>query len=277
VNTSQDQIAVQKLLQREFAELRSKNPRISVRAFSKRLGLSAGALNEILKGERRVSAKMAAKIAERLLLSPSDRASLIGLFPKRVRRKHDDAERAAEREEALRLTADQFHAIAEWTHFAILSLVRTRDFRSDPAWIAERLEIRPDQAQASLQRLIRMGLLESDPENASKLRRTRTRIETSDDVRDLAIQRSHLEDLERVARSIRELPVELRDVSSFTVPADPALLPEAKVILRRAQDEIDELMKRSPGTEVYRVLTCLFPLTRVRQTAKKTLNQEKMK
>ena len=89
------------------------------------MGLSAGAANEILKGERRVSAKMAARLSKRLLLDPSEHAALIGEFP------------------------------------------------------------------------------------------------------------------ERVARAVRELPVELRDVSSLTMPADPKLLPEAKVILRRAQDQIE--------------------------------------
>ncbi|MGK5084879.1 hypothetical protein WDW37_16445 [Bdellovibrionota bacterium FG-1] len=51
----QDQISVQRLLRRKFEEARGKNPRVSIRAFAKRLGLSASAANEILKGERRVS------------------------------------------------------------------------------------------------------------------------------------------------------------------------------------------------------------------------------
>lgn len=264
-HTERSQIAVQKLLQRKFEELRAKNPRISVRAFAKRLGISASAVNEIIKGERRVSAKMADTLSKRMLLDPSERASLLAEFPERVRRLRRTADQAQKRAETLRLTADQFHAIADWTHFAILSLVRTADFKSDPSWIAERLGVRTDLARASLDRLIRMGLLEADPLDASKFKRTHARIQTSDDVFDLALQRGHVDDLERIARAVRELPVSLRDVSSLTLPADPSLLPEAKVILRQAQDRIEELMEQSPGSEVYRVMTCMFPLTRVRQ------------
>lgn len=275
MNTGNDQIAVQKLLHRKFEELRAKNPRVSIRAFAKRLGISAGAANEILRGERRVSAKMAAKLSQKLLLDPTERAQLLSEFPERVRRKRNEVAQASQRAEALRLTADQFHAIAEWTHFAILSLMRTEGFCSDPAWIGERLGIRADAAAASVQRLIRLGLVERESESEGviangrdsqrhpPLRRTAARIGTTDDVQNLAIQRLHLEDLERVARCVRELPVALRDVSSLTIPADPRLLPEAKVILRQAQDEIEALMEGTPGTEVYRVMTCLFPLTQV--------------
>jgi len=275
MNTDREQVAVQRLLQRKFEELKAKNRRASLRTFAQRLGISAGAANEILKGQRRVSAKMASRLAERLLLDPSESAFLLSQFPDPVRRKRDETARTYRRQQALRLTADQFHTIAEWTHFAILSLVRTRDFNADPEWIGERLGVRAEVAKASLMRLVRMGLLEVDPNDPSKLRRTQARVETSDDVLNLAMQRSHLEDLERVANSIQNLPVTLRDVSSFTLPVDLKLLPKAKIILRQAQDQIDELMNTSTGTEVYRILTCMFPLTQVREP--KISNQEKKK
>jgi uncharacterized protein (TIGR02147 family) len=257
-----EQITVQRLLRRKFEEARAKNPRYSIRAFSRRVGLSASAANEILKGERRISAKMADRIADRLMLNPTERAELLAAFPPRTRRKRLPGRGEPLTQDLLKLSADQFEAIAEWTHFAILSLVRIPGFKDDPKWIATRLGVRPEHAQASLQRLLRMGLIERTEAPDAPFRRTAHQIRTTDDVLSLSIQRSHLDDLERMAHAIRELPVTERDASSMTMPANPALFPQAKAILRRAQNEIDALMEASACTEVIRVFTCLYPLTR---------------
>lgn len=255
--TDHEQISVQRLLKRKFEEARAKNPRFSVRAFAKRLGLSAGATNEILKGERRVSIRMADRLAERLALSPLERAEMLKPFAKSAA-----AAENADADDLLKLTADQFEVIAEWTHFAVLSLVKVKGFKDDSKWIAKRLGIRPDQARATVERLLRLKLLERAE---AGLRRTSNRVQTSDDVLDLSIQRAHIEDLERVAKAIRELPVEYRDVSSITIPAHPKLFGRAKLILRQAQDQIADLMETQPATEVVRILTCMFPLTQIKE------------
>jgi len=54
---------------------------------------------------------------------------------------------------------DQYHLIADWYYFGILSLVETKDFQGTEEWIAERLGIQLRQARTAITRLERMELL----------------------------------------------------------------------------------------------------------------------
>ena len=155
------QLAVQNVLRKKFLEIQTRNPSYSVRAFSIKLGLHASATNEIMKGERRVSCKLAERIADRLLLDPSERTSILKFFQPTVKR--PAARRSTYEEEKeigsdyLKLTADQFELISNWIHFGILSLVKTKNFDSSPSSISERLGITEKQASDALERLERLG------------------------------------------------------------------------------------------------------------------------
>ncbi len=88
------------------------------------------------------------------------------------------------------------------------------------------------------------------------------RINTTDDIPDAVIQKSHLSDLELIKNKIR-LPIELRDFTSYTFPADPKLLSKAKDIIREAQEQLASLMMDGSTSQVYRISTYLYPLTEV--------------
>jgi uncharacterized protein (TIGR02147 family) len=262
-----EQVAAQKLLLRKLGEFQSKNPAFSVRAFARRLGLHASAANEILKGERAISKRMAERLADRLHLDPSERAEFLAPFPEKLRRlkralsdEQAREEQAEARAAVLRLTADQFTLISDWVHFAILSLIRTSDAQSSAAWIGGRLGVPVKRAQSALDRLKRIGLIEADTNGRWK--RVYARVNTPDDILNVSIQKSHLEDMELARESLLRDPVDVRDFTSITMPADPALLPEVKVILRQAQDQISALMNDRKTTEVYRLANYFFPLTK---------------
>lgn len=263
VSAFNEQLALQSTLRRKLAELQTRNPAYSVRAFAQRLGLQPAATNEILKGERRVSRKMAERIAARLHLDPTERAELLKHFPeKRPVRKAANPEGASAGPsgEALRLTADQFHLISDWVHYAVLNLIQTRGFKAKPQWIAGRLGITESRARGALERLERLELVERAP--GGGLKRTYARLHTTDDVFDVSIQKSHLQDFELARESLLRDPIEERDFTSLTIPVDPELLPKAKEAIRRAQDEIAALLAKNPTTEVYRLCSYLFPLSK---------------
>src|SRR3989338_5766288 len=60
------QLAIQKILRERFVEFQAKNPAYSIRAFSKRAGLSPATLSLVLNGKRRISHKLADLIAQKL-------------------------------------------------------------------------------------------------------------------------------------------------------------------------------------------------------------------
>jgi uncharacterized protein (TIGR02147 family) len=256
-----EQVKVQQILMRKFADMKSKNPNFSVRALALRLGMQPGATNEILKGQRRVSRKIAVKIADRLMLDPSERTDLLRDFPLKLER-NTQRRRARQNDlEVLKLNSDQFALISDWIHFAILSLIRVRDFKSDIGWMAERLGADELEVRKALLRLQQLGIVSRDEKG--NLFRTSKKIRTSDDIKDLSLQRMHMNDMDIARRKIQEVAVDKRDFTNFTFKANPKNIKTAKEIIRKAQEDIAEMMDSEDAQDVYRVCMYLFPLTKL--------------
>lgn len=251
-----EQLAVQRLLQRKLAEGRSHNARYSLRSLAKRAGLQPGAVSGILSGKRFVSAKLAERIAQNLLLDPQERAELLGAFPRRrapaTERKDDP--------QYLQLSALHYKIIAGWEHYALLSLLKVKGFRNDPLWISKRLGISATAASQALARLLELGLVRH---SKNGLERAQSRFRSSDDHADLSVRRSHEQGLELAKESLHRDPVPVRDLSSITMAIDPALIPRAKEAIRRFQDELAAILEQGEATEVYRFSAQLFPLTKL--------------
>jgi len=253
----QNQSALQSKLFEKFQELKLRNPRFSLRAFSIKLGIGAGPVSQILAGKRRVSAKLAAKICDRLLLDPQERSEVLAPFSA----VEPTAKVGIETGKYLRLSQAQFLVISKWQHFAILSLIKIRGFRNQPKWLARRLGLSEREATAARDRLIEMKILRSD-ENG-KLRRLDNPIRTADDITDLTVRAAHFETLELAKTALAELPVERRDFTTLTLPMNPEKLGKAKELIREFQDKFDALMETTDeGSEVYRLSMELFPLTK---------------
>ena len=261
-----EQLKLQQLLTKKFLEMKSKNKNFSVRALASKLQMQPGATNEILKGQRRVSRKIAEKIADRLMLDPSERAELLKDFPNSLRRNTEVRKTRTSELEALKLNSDQFTLISDWTHFAILSLIRVKNFRCDISWIADRLVISEVEVRKALLRLQSLKLITIA--EGGLITRTNHPIRTTDDIKDLSIQRMHINDMEMAKDKIQKVDVRQRDFTNFTFPANPESLNRAKEIIRRAQDELEELMNDENANEVYRVCMYLFPLTKIEETKK---------
>ncbi|MFZ4715845.1 MAG: TIGR02147 family protein [Bacteriovoracaceae bacterium] len=249
-----EQLSVQNLLNRKLVEYKTINTHFSIRSLARRLEMQPSATSEILKGKRKVSFKKAQQIAEKLLLNPSERAELFRHFNPQLKKSKQDLS-------LLKLNAHQFAVISEWTYYAILSLMETSDFQSKTSWIATRLGLSLSKVEENLKKLEELKLIKVGAQG--KMTRTHAKLNTSDDVLEPSIQKSHLSDLEMAKQKLVSIPVKQRDFTSFTLPVDPDLLPKAKEILRKAQDDLDELMRESQCTEVYRVCMYLFPLTQL--------------
>lgn len=254
-------MAVQRVLLTKYEELKSKNPHFSRRAFSQKLGLSAGSVCELLNGQRKISIKLAERIAQKLSLDPQERAELFKLFPEKgLRSKESDD---SSKPNYLRLSADQFRVIGEWYHFAILTLMRTRDFKSDIAWIAERLGLSLTVVKTAIERLMRLDIIHQD--HSGTMIRSKMRYRTSDDVSNASVRLAHNDYLENARKALDTLPVEERDFSSLMLTFSPEQLPRAKEIIRKFQDDFAAEMEAGASSEVYQLYIQLFPLTQVRK------------
>ncbi len=141
------------ILLEEFIKAQAKNPSYSMRAYSKRIGVSQAAISEVLAGKRPLTKKTAQKILWGLDKSPNEISQLVETSEQPNVQKFKS------------LDMDTFHLISEWHYFAILSLTETKDFKSSPAWVAERLGLSKKVAEEALERLLRLGMLGASSEN----------------------------------------------------------------------------------------------------------------
>lgn len=261
----EEQVAFQRLLNERFIEAKKKNPRFSLRAFARQIKLNPGALSAIMNGKRAVSHKLVARVAERLYMDPQERSELLMRFP-RVRRSFSRAFKgggnplSARNMQYLELSAAQYRVIGDWEHYAILSLMNTVGFRNEVPWIAERLGISKVRTTLAVKRLISLGMIQTD--ESGFWQRSVPRYRSTDDVADLAIQKSHEQALELAKESLTKDDIAVRDHTAITMAIDPKQLPRAKELIRQFQDDISELLESGSRREVYRFTTQLVPVTR---------------
>ena len=263
-----DQIAVQRILQKALIESQAKNPLYSMRAFASKVGLNVGTLSSVLSGKRRVSKKLAERISDALLLDPQERSELLSSFPeKRPYEKNLVSSPTAPKDADatyLELSAAQFKVISDWEHLAVLSLMKTTDFKSDVAWMASRLGITAKRASDVVDRLIKIGLVERLADKS--LQRCFPRLRTSDDVVDASVKKSHLQTLDLARESLLKDPVQNRDFTTVTAAIDRSKLAQAKERIRKFQDDIAEFLSDGPQNEVYRISMQVFPLSQINET-----------
>ena len=254
------QLAIQQLLQARMAEGKARNPAFSLRAFARRLELSPAMVSRVLSGQRQVSARLAKKIVKALMMDPQEQAQVLALFPPERGKPRRAVEADRLDPHYLRMTADYFKMISEWHYFAILSLFKTVEFDSDPRWIASRLGLDVSVVERALERLERLKIVRRHKDG--RLTRSSVRYRTTDDVTNLSVRKAHFESLELARQSLESDPVDRRDFTSLTLAFPEKRLPEAKVMIRKFENEFDTVFEEGSERrdQVYRLCVSLFPL-----------------
>ncbi len=238
------------MLQQKFEEIKLRNPRWSQRAFAKRLGLSSGALSEILRGKRRLNFNLKQRILQRLDFTLDEREAF--LQSELLSTKSPQPTIYTE------LSRDQFRLIADWWHYGLLNLLKTKGFKLDLPWMAKRLGLNLPVVKEAWERLFRIGFLE---QKGRGVVRKFPRLTTIDNIFDLSLRKSHLEDQRLIEKALLEMEPEVRDIVSMTLALRRQDLGRAKELIRRFQDEFGEKLEKKDADEVYKLTIALYPLS----------------
>lgn len=233
------------------------NPRYSLRAFSRDIGLSPGELSEILNGKRRATAKAIIKVSKKLGLSLAETQRLLGSTAIQEMAIRSQIDSAAPPEQELSL--DLFRIVSDWYCFAILNLAETRDFRFDPQWIASRLEIGTTEAKLAIDRLERVGLIHRIN---GQLQVDPSFVMSPSGIPSDAIRSYHRQILEKAIRALETQPVEERDITGVTLALDPRDIPNVKQDILKFQNQLAERYSKGRKTEVYQIESAFFRLTK---------------
>lgn len=244
----------QELLNQEFLNRRNKNPNFSLRSFAKWLQISPAQLSQMMTGKRTITLKSLKKISDRLALSPVEKKKLMESFLNEKKWSEPTTSK-----KLLNLEEDQFRLIADWFHFAILSLTQIKGAQANPLWIARRLGISIEQASQALLRLERMKIIQTKP----IFKQISPPFEVVSSVPSEAIRKYHRQNLGLALEKIDTVPVNLREYQSISIPLNPNQVKVLKKNIDELLNQASELSNRKEATEVYSMSVQLFPVTTV--------------
>lgn len=230
-----------RLLHQRWAEMVEKNPRFSLRAFAKRLGVSPSHLSRVLNGKKSLSLETAVQISRELGIDLTGEFSDQALPTKT-------------------LNFEVFKVISDWYHFPLLELIRTKGFKSDARWIAKRMELPLPIVTAALDRLESLELIERK-DGEIKLT-NQNFLETLDDIPSAATRNHHEQMLSKAVESLNSEPVSKREFQSLNFNFDPEEMEEAKKAIRDFCKRFNKKYGKTSGKEVYQLNLQFFGLTR---------------
>lgn len=220
-----------------------------MRAFAASLQLPPGRLSEVFSGKRTITAKMAQKIAQNLAASSDWHQAF-----------SDSVKSSKQIKNYKLIDSDQFAIIADWFHFAILSLMETDDFSSKPQWIAKRLGISKVQVELAIDRLLRLQFIHRD--SGGHLHLQLEQAATTSDIPNGALKASHKQTLEQAIESLESVDVLARDITSMSMAIDPKRLPEAKKMIRDFRRKLAHFLEQGDRAEVYNLNIQVVPITK---------------
>ena len=212
-----------------YEKSKSLSDSYSYLKYAEDLGFApTGIMNQIVRGRRPLTLKMAKQIVEAIELSGRERRYFLTLVE--YARAADSVERetlfrklVVIKEESIETLQDR-HILSyysEWFHPVIREMVGAPQFKEDPEWIAARLmpRVRPEQARKSLELLEQLGLIQRN--SAGLLVQTHKSLSTARDVESIAITRYHQQMIEIGKESITRIPGDKRSITAVSIRISP--------------------------------------------------------
>ena len=250
--------SIQTFLQSELLRRSKANPRYSLRAFARTLRVDHSTLVKILNGKRKLGKRATQKMAQQLGLSADEAAHF--LQPK--------TDQAADNYQ--QLTLDSFAIISDWYHYAILELIRSDDFKPELGWMARVLGITTEEAGTAVERLKRLGLIETSSEGRWFQPEDSKATTMGNPFTSRAFRNLQKQILEKAIVALEEVPMELRDQTSMTMAIDVSKLPEAKKKITEFRRELAALLSRGERRdEVYHLSLSLYPVSQIKESETK--------
>lgn len=240
----------------EFEARYKRNSRYSLRAFARDLGLSPSRLSEVLNGGQVLSLESAGRIATKLRYDSRRAGFFCDLVRLEVSPSPDRPKIKARLKTYLKtadslenLVPDTFAVIYSWQHFAILELMTIEDFVCTAASVAARLDIDDHLARLSLERLLRVGLIE---EKNGRLQSVNEHHFFAPAVPSAALRSYHRQLIGKALQAIDQQTIEERDLNSVFYAIERSAVGAFKKHIQNFLDEMGTHARVSfPKEELY--------------------------
>ena len=235
------------ILQTELTRRCQQNPRYSLRAFARLLGVSPANLSLVLNRKRAPSQKTVDRILNRVALDP-------------VQKEWISQSRSAVQPD-LQDNVDEatVEKVATWLAYAVLSLIKTKGFKADLRWMSTRLGVSVFEIKSTVEALQSVGLLKISKDG---WKRSSEGLRLKNSVSTTISQNFQKQLLAKALCSMENDPMETRDLTSITMAMSPEKMKQAKEEIRKFRLKMAELFEE-PGksTEVYNLTVQFVPVT----------------
>lgn len=204
-----------RFIKARFEDKLRANPRYSLRAFANFLKIDPSTLSQLMSGKRPLSKKYINKFADCFDFSEEQFIEVCTGKKKILKNKFND------------LSIDMFTSISDWHHDAILELTHLKNFKSDIKWVAEKLGINYNQAKLAIDRLLKLELLEMNPDGSWTDANKNNLVSFDKKTTNTALKKYQKQLLDLSKKSIDEdRRGESRDHTSFIFSMDKSILNE---------------------------------------------------
>lgn len=262
---------VAEILSAKMALKKQKNSAYSTRAFARDLGISAGFLSHVLSGRKNLSVEKAKLLLPFLNLTETERRQ----FLKAVLLSSVDSAKGSESHRLIHeagynqdyqdIELDRFQYFNNWYHVAIADLTQCSDFKPELTWIAERLGLDIAIVKTSVERLLRLGVIERQ---GSTYKKTHTHVSIPTTDSQTVIRNFHGQMIEKAKHNLEKTDVEefkRRHISGITFTVSPDKIEQAKERIAAFKREMADLSDGEDVTELYQMNVQFFPLTNRRE------------
>lgn len=243
------------VLKQDLSEIKRKNPRYSLRAYSRKIGVGFGSLSDLINMKRPLSPQVGKKILERLALEKEQRQRFAGLIERDLSQKVN------------LLTEEAAPLIENWYYFAILNLLELDFSPKSVSELAERLGLPQVKVRKAIDYLVKWGFLKKIEDGYVV---TTNSWQTTDGITSESVRKAHLDGLAIAERAVRELPVEKRDLTSLVFNGNSQQLDKVKIEIRKFLQKVHKIMSTGEPDGVYKINTQLFPIDQWNDSKTKT-------
>ncbi len=262
------QASYREILKSAFESRCVRNPRYSLRAFARDIGVSAPRLSNVLNGRFGFSKASALTIGCKIGLQGSDLEFFCDLVESEHARSALQRLAAQQRLESfLRkyeiISEDQFAFISDWVHLAVLELAKTTDGSLSISNAVQRLGATDQEVRSALERLVRLGKLVADDAGGEiyRLQLKADLFANPAGVPSQAVRSFHSQLIEKARAAVDSQSSEKRSLGALVVSIDEADFPHYLKLLDRFHEEFDLLASRSKSPQkVYALSTQFFSL-----------------
>jgi uncharacterized protein (TIGR02147 family) len=246
-------------LQSHFDDRVRRNARYSLRSYANFLGVNPAELSQVFKGQRNLSFTSAQKVTKALGFN-SDEAKyfLWTLQMDKGQAMGLDLDFVQDKEKS-NVPEQNFSEICQWHHFAILSLIDTKNFEWSSPFVAKSLGLSLSEAGLAMRDLQKFGLIKVEKKSPKA---TKSVVQISSNIPSSAIRTYHRQMLQKSIDALDSVPMELREYQSVGLALDEADLKKLKKEIDEFTDRIISKYHKKTAKNVYQIQIAAFPLTK---------------